>query len=57
MINYPDDCPGKECPWDEPEQPECPQCIGRMTLEGTILVCDDDDCGFVIDVWGEEDFG
>ena len=55
MINYPDDCPGKECPWDEPEQPECPECISRMTLEGTTLVCDD--CGFVIDIWGEEDFG
>ena len=30
MTNHPEDCQGKQCPWDEPEQQECSICFSSL---------------------------
>lgn len=55
MSNYPDDCgPNKNCPWDEPEQNECPICRSSITQNGTLFTCDNDDCEWSHDMWNDE---
>lgn len=30
MTNHPEDCQHKQCPWHEPDQPECKTCFSLL---------------------------
>ena len=56
--NLPDDCQGNgtHLPWNEQEEVECKVCSSSMTCEDGDLVCDNEECTFVIYAPDEDDF-
>ena len=56
--NLPDDCQGNgaHLPWNEPEEAECNSCGSSMTEDDGDLVCDNDECTFVICAPDEDDY-
>jgi hypothetical protein len=47
-LNLPDNCQGNnpDFPWNEPEDPICPDCGDGMTMVLDELHCDNEDCDY-----------